>query len=118
VKIEDLEEGKAYYSTTHGIVDYKGIDVFQGQSTLHFYSWKHGDLYWLPQTLDQYIPDKQLETRGDSAIVGNTINRNQERLDEEISAVIRKAAKETPITYAEVSGILGAIQYRLLSRTF
>lgn len=47
--------GAIYESTTHGLVEFKGVDRYMGQATLHFVSLKHGNCYWLPETLDMHF---------------------------------------------------------------
>lgn len=47
--------GAIYESTTHGLVEFKGVDRYMGQATLHFVSLKHGNCYWLPESLDMHF---------------------------------------------------------------
>lgn len=56
--------GAIYESTTHGLVEFKGVDRYMGQATLHFVSLKHGNCYWLPETLDMHFASSQ-ETRSE-----------------------------------------------------
>jgi hypothetical protein len=55
--------GAVYESTTHGLVEFKGVDQYMGQSTLHFYSLKYSrNCYWLPDSLDMHFASSAQET--------------------------------------------------------
>jgi hypothetical protein len=42
--------GAIYESTKHGLVEFKGVDVYMGQATLHFYALNYDQsFYWLPE---------------------------------------------------------------------
>jgi hypothetical protein len=51
--------GAVYESTTHGLIEFKGVDTYMGQRTLHFVSLKYGNCYWLPDTLDMHFAPTQ-----------------------------------------------------------
>lgn len=61
--------GAVYESTTHGLVEFKGVDTYMGQRTLHFVSLKYGNCYWLPDALDMHFAPAQ-ETRESPACDG------------------------------------------------
>ena len=60
--IPEFIPGAVYDTTTHGLVEFKGIDRYMGQSTLHFYSLKYGEsCYWLPEALNMHFATAQGE---------------------------------------------------------
>jgi len=48
--------GAIYNSPTHGIVEFKGMDNYMGQTTFKFRSHTYNtDCYWLPGALHQHL---------------------------------------------------------------
>ncbi|WP_292948929.1 MULTISPECIES: hypothetical protein [unclassified Neptuniibacter] len=55
----EYTKGSAYMSTSHGLVEYKGLDHYMGQTTLMFYSSEYGMQYWLPASLKHHFKEEQ-----------------------------------------------------------
>lgn len=48
--------GAIYNSKTHGVVEFKGMDHYMGQTTFHFRSHTYNDnCSWLPEALHQHL---------------------------------------------------------------
>lgn len=54
--ISDFVIGRTYHSTTHGPVEYRGTDVFWGQTSMMFRPLRGGGtFYCLPEALDRHF---------------------------------------------------------------
>jgi hypothetical protein len=59
--------GGIYESTTHGTVEYKGVDNYMGDVTLHFYSITHkSDLYCYAKNLSSHFALPQPKAEGEN----------------------------------------------------
>ncbi len=61
--------GQTYESLTHGLLTYKGIDIYYGQETLAFESGKHGMQYFLPETLPRHFKEEQDKVNVNTEII-------------------------------------------------
>lgn len=56
--------GAIYESTTHGLVEFKGVDSYMGESTLHFCSLEDGDCYWTTKSLSMHFAEPMTTSAG------------------------------------------------------
>jgi hypothetical protein len=58
---QEYIEGKLYKSTSHGLVTYKGLDCYHGQTSMKFHSPEYGMQYWLPEALHWHFEEEKEE---------------------------------------------------------
>ena len=63
MKLEHLFiKGAIYKSKSHGMVEFKGMDTYYGQTTFHFYSITYNqNCYWLPEALNERFGQETME---------------------------------------------------------
>ena len=112
---DKLAKGKIYESTTHGDVEYLGVDEYYGERTYKFRSITYGGVvYWKPEKLGDHLDltgDK--ETRADlcvSVLSDFSDSALSDGVVGEMVGLAKKTAKRGDWLYIEAEAILAKLE--------